>query len=165
MKNFIDATRTAINSKNWYAALALALTVPDICGRLEDPSTKSSEKRYIKWYNKYMLNKYEHEMGPANILHTFLGGSDLYALRCAYLHQGEFGINEQGAKKVLEHFHFTAPRPGFLIHNNYYEKNGVLQLQVDCFCLDVCEAVEQWLQDVKGDKDIQNRIASLATIG
>ena len=34
---FIDAVRDALAQKNWYAALALALTLPDICGDLQKP--------------------------------------------------------------------------------------------------------------------------------
>ncbi len=63
----------------------------------------------------------------------------------------------------MRHFHFTAPRQGFLVHMN--EVNSVLQLQVDQFCLDVNDAVEEWLGSVADDKDIQARLAKLASIG
>ncbi len=45
------------------------------------------------------------------------------------------------------------------------EVNSVLQLQVDAFCLDVNDAVEEWLVVVADDKDIQARLARLASIG
>ena len=37
MQRFIDATKAAVATGNWYAAIALALTMPDICGRLKRP--------------------------------------------------------------------------------------------------------------------------------
>jgi hypothetical protein len=43
--------------------------------------------------------------------------------------------------------------------------NSVLQLQVDQFCLDVNDAVEEWLVSIADDKDIQARLAKLASIG
>jgi hypothetical protein len=35
MKRFTDAGRRALRDNNLYAALSLALTIPDICGSLE----------------------------------------------------------------------------------------------------------------------------------
>ena len=58
MKNFIKAVEKAIEAKNLYGALFIALTLPDICGKIEFFSIPSSEKRYIKWFNKYMSDKY-----------------------------------------------------------------------------------------------------------
>jgi hypothetical protein len=44
MKRFSDAVRASVEQRNWYGALALALTMPDVCGRLESP-TLNVEKR------------------------------------------------------------------------------------------------------------------------
>jgi hypothetical protein len=162
MQRFVDATRAAVGSGNWYAALALALTIPDICGRLETPAM-GSQARYVGWYDRYLLRKYQHPVGPSRTLHTFLCGADCYALRCAYLHQGEFGIEDQRAQQALLNFHFTPPQPGMFIHNN--QMDNVLQLQVDVFCEDVCVGAARWLEAVSADADIQARLARLATIG
>jgi len=161
MQRFIDATRAAVGTANWYAALSLALTMPDICGRLEAPAS-GSQARYTSWYDQYLLARYQGRVGPDRVLHTFLSANDCYALRCAYLHQGEFGIEDQRAQQALASFHFTPPRPGMLIHNN--QINNTLQLQVDVFCNDVSAGVEAWLQAVAGDAAIQARMAKLATI-
>ena len=162
MQHFINATRKAVEQSNWYAALALALTMPDICGRIENPSKDSrSQARFVDWYDRFLLKRYQAIVGGAP--HTFLCGSDCYALRCAFLHQGEFGIDGQTARQALEHLHFIAPCQGSFVHMN--QTNNVLQLQVDKFCFDVCEAVEQWLVSVVGNSDIQGRIAKLASIG
>ncbi|PTR16110.1 hypothetical protein C8R31_102124 [Nitrosospira sp. Nsp2] len=162
MHQFVTATKAAVAQGNWYAALAIALTMPDICGRTENPS-KNSRARFVDWYDRFLLKRYQANIGPNRALHTFLSGLDCYALRCAFLHQGEFGIDDQRARQALERFHFDIPRQGSFIHMNHV--NNVLQLQVDRFCLDVTEAVEQWLIIVAGDKDIQARLAKLASIG
>jgi hypothetical protein len=162
MQSFVEATRAAVAAKNWYAALALALTMPDICGRLEAPGA-GSQARYVAWYDRHLLRRYQRPVGSNHTLHTFLCAADCYALRCAYLHQGEFGIEDQRAQQALTNFHFTLPRPGMLIHNN--QINNALQLQVDVFCEDVCVGVEEWRRGVFGNADIQARLAKLATIG
>ncbi|SFH43949.1 hypothetical protein SAMN05216299_1138 [Nitrosospira sp. Nsp14] len=162
MRQFVIAARAAVAQGNWYAALAIALTMPDICGRIENPS-KSSKARFVEWYDRFLLKRYQANIGASRTLHTFLGGLDCYALRCAFLHQGEFGIDDQRVRRALQYFHFTAPQQGFLVHMN--QINNVLQLQIDQFCLDVSGAVEEWLVVVADDKDIQARLAKLASIG
>jgi hypothetical protein len=161
MQQFINATRAAVSQNNWHAALALALTLPDICGRLENP-TLGSQARFVAWYDRFMLKRYQARIGADRQVHIFLCSSDCYALRCAFLHQGEFGIDDQRAQQALEHFHFTAPRPGSFVHMN--QINGTLQLQVDKFCQDVCEASEEWFASVAGAPEIQVRLSKLARI-
>jgi hypothetical protein len=162
MQRFIDATKMAVATGNWYAALSLALTMPDICGRLSNP-TAGSQARFVAWFDKFLLKRYQAPVGANGNLHTFLCGSDCYALRCAFLHQGEFGIDDQRAQRALERFHFTAPRSGMFVHNN--QVNNTLQLQIDAFCSDVCDAVKEWLAAVEDDTDVQGRMAKLANIG
>jgi hypothetical protein len=57
MKRFTDAIAKAIADQNGLAATALALTMPDICGRMEHPK-HGSEGRYKAWWDEYMLKYY-----------------------------------------------------------------------------------------------------------
>lgn len=160
MQQFIQATRDAVTQGNWYAALALALTMPDICGRLEDPS-QESEARFVSWYDRFLLHKYQFRIGPHSVLHSLLSGADCYALRCAFLNQGEFGAETPRAREALRGFHFVLPRPGSPVHLD--QTGDVLQLHVDRFCLDVCEGVEQWLASVAGKDSVQERLSAFGT--
>ena len=162
MRHLVAATRAAVRQGNWYAALAMALALPDICGWMEAPQL-GSQARFVAWYERFLLKRYQMNVAPYGELHTFLGGRDCYALRCAFLHQGEFGIDDQRARNVLERFHFTAPRPNQSIHMNQIGLT-TLQLQVDEFCADVCKGVDEWLVEVHADPAIQGRIAQLPTI-
>lgn len=163
MDHLINAVEKAVADRNWYAALSLALTLPDICGKLQEPKQKS-QPRYEAWYDKYLLPAYHRNIGPSwkPTPHTFLCASDCYALRCAYLHQGEFGIEDQRAQTALEHFHFTEPPAAGSMHMN--QTNNALQLQVNVFCNDVCNAVRRWSHDVAEDPVIQERIRKLGRI-
>jgi hypothetical protein len=58
MQRFIHAIRTAVSGENWFAALFLALAVPDVCGALEDPSAGVGD-RYKNWFNRYLKQKYD----------------------------------------------------------------------------------------------------------
>ena len=54
---FVSAVRDALARENWYAALALALTLPDICADLEKPK-RGVGTRYTQWWNTYLSRKY-----------------------------------------------------------------------------------------------------------
>ena len=38
MESLYRALESAITNKNWYAALFIALSIPDICGYIESPN-------------------------------------------------------------------------------------------------------------------------------
>jgi hypothetical protein len=144
MIRFTQAIEKSLNEENWYSALTLAIALPDICANVCSPN-EGSQRRYVKWYNQYMLPKYTFCVGPDQEEHVFLQGDDCYALRCALLHEGTHDISEQRAQQAIDNFNFVVPPKGWTVHNN---KSGkALQLQVDVFCRDICSSVNQWLTD------------------
>jgi hypothetical protein len=162
MERFTHSIRVALRNQNWYAALALSLTMPDICGRLEDP-TIGSQRRYIRWWDEYMLASYQVKGSDGEEPRTFLSGSDAYALRCAYLHEGGDDIAEQRAQKAVERFHFITPPPqGIVVHMNSVDKK--LQLQIDILCAEMCSGVDLWYKKNSNKNDVQQRMLSLITV-
>lgn len=161
MQHLIEATEQAVRARNWYAALTLALAMPDICGRLVDPRIRS-KARYKSWFTNYVQPKYSHAIGTDREVIVFLGASDCYALRCAMLHEGDFDVAGQPAKEVLSRFQFREPPEDGCLHGNL--DGEMLQLQVDVFCSDVCDAVRAWLLDVALNSEIQGRMLKLARI-
>jgi hypothetical protein len=161
MDDFIRAIELDLASKNWYAALFVALCIPDICGYLEDPHLKS-ECRYERWFERYMLPKYRSAVGPGREVHTFLHPSDCYALRCALLHSGRDSIIEQKAREALDKFHFISPPDTGLRHLNQRDKT--LQLQVDVFCREMVDGLRQWLIETKGNQDIESNMSNMLKI-
>ncbi|MBE9190625.1 hypothetical protein IQ230_09675 [Gloeocapsopsis crepidinum LEGE 06123] len=155
MQHLIEAVEQALEQQNWYAALALALTLPDICGWLEQPQRKTGE-RYKEWFKKYMPEYYSESLNfpldsltnnveATHINKPFLTAEDFYALRCAYLHSGSDDISSQ-ARTVLDKFCFVAPRKHGGAHCNKVikDKHHTLQLQVDIFCGEICHGVKLW---------------------
>jgi hypothetical protein len=163
MDRFTKSIKQSLRDKNWYAALALSLAIPDISANIENPEA-GSKARYVDWYNRFVKKKYTGHVGPDREEHIFLCGEDCYALRCSLLHEGSNDITEQRAQEVLNKFHFVVPpKNGNVIHMNQY--GNALQLQIDVFCEDICNAVSRWLEtEVAGNKVYQSRIASLFSI-
>jgi hypothetical protein len=157
METLLTSIRASVQSENWHAALGLALTLPDICGRIDEP-TKNSGQRYAAWFEHYLGPNYVSPHGPQ----PFMTGGDCYALRCAYFHQGEFDISTQRAKKILERIRFLVPAGRMTIHRN--KRGAVLQLQVSHFCEEICQGVEAWLPVARGDTVKVARLAQLAEI-
>lgn len=160
MQDRIDSVRAAVAEENWYAGLSLALSMPDICGRIS--STERGRQRYINWAEKYIVPTYTAPVGISNTPKVFMSGEDLYKLRCAYLHAGEFELDDPATKDALERFHFIAPLPRMTIHRNKIDR--ALQLQVDLFCEDMAQAVERWLAEIAGDVETMKRVAALPSI-
>jgi hypothetical protein len=164
MKQLFDSVELAIRTENWYAALILALILPDIAGKIDNPDSDSN-KRYADWFDKYVGDKYKLKIGPNHVEHTFLSGNDCYALRCSFLHEGKSEINDQHARDVLDDFVFVVPRKSFTIHcNQSTDGSQKLQLQVDIFCVDIVKGLMQWLNDIEKDSGKQSALSTLLKI-
>ena len=160
MNRFTRAIQMAIEDKNWYAALSLALIIPDICGKIDQPNVLP-KNRYMDWANKWFVPKYTSHIGPDRKEYIFLNAEDCYALRCSYLHAGSENISNEKIRKALEDFHFCEPpKNGNVEHMN--QVDNTLQLQIDIFCCDMVSSVESWLK-TRGS-DYPDNTAHLLTI-
>lgn len=160
MRHFVDSLRSSLAHQDWYGALTLAVTLPDICGRLQDPGVKS-EARTVKWFTTYVEPCYRGHVVDTGEQFVAISGQDFYALRCAFLHEGDTDITKQSARRKLERFEFITP-DGPSLHLTMLE--GVIVLRVDLFCESICEGVEAWLAAVAQLPDVQKRIGELPTI-
>lgn len=155
MERFVQSIENSVKTENWYAALVMALAIPDICGWLETPKI-ASQKRYEAWFETYLLPKYKSPFhGPE---FTFLSGSDCYALRCALLHEGTDEVLRQRAREVVTRFAFSTTGS----HCCMFE--SVLLLNVQSFCADLCAGTRQWIQDIAANKDVQERLKELLQV-
>jgi hypothetical protein len=166
MRHLIDAVRRSVQEKNWYAALTGALTLPDVASRL-DGRTGWPRDQYGDWFNDYLRPTYTRILGNTPPPHIFLSGGDCYALRCAYLHEGDFDLAGHGAAEVLDRFEFVEI-PGVIRHMNVMENQAlgtsVLQLQVSLFCEEICQGVERWLSARGADVAVAAALARLPEI-
>lgn len=83
------------------AGLALALTLPDICGKAEYPREDSSKKRYIQWYNENVgITEKPPKSAKSDTEMPYLSGEVVYSLRCQFLHQGTPNIEVEKIKEA-----------------------------------------------------------------
>ena len=147
MERFTTAVYDALNARNWFGALFIALALPDICGALEDPG-EAVGIRYKRWFEKYLGDHYRQ----------MLSAEDCYYFRCACVHEGTATYDKGTGDRI----HFTHPRSQAYVHGNWV--NGSLQLSIDVFCADVCIAVGQWQQDTAARADVKERLKELIAI-
>jgi len=135
----LDSITDAVNDRNRIAALALALMLPDICGKIQRPA-ESTGQRYAKWWADNFTNTYRYGTGPSD----YVTGAEVYQLRCAYLHEGS---ERQSSKKklsaVIDKFNFTISKQLHLT-----KQGTIVSLHVQTFCEDMRYHVEEWEKNV-----------------
>jgi hypothetical protein len=178
MKNLIESLEKSIENRNWYGVLFIALTLPDICGKIDYPNEKPS-LRFIIWFKKYIEPKYtdrriqwpklsvlkDPNFDPMDLFldsnkfnYISLTGEECYQLRCAYLHEGSDDITNPKSiwGTVITKFHFRTPKyaqdgsKGGNVHNNL-SNDYILQLQIDIFGRDILDGVNEWMNSILSD--------------
>ena len=100
LQRLIDDMNNALSANCYFAALSIALMLPDICGKAEYPDSKVGE-RYKAWYDAF-VGKYEilsvPEGWPDDTKMSYLSGEVVYSLRNSFLHQGAPNIEPEKIK-------------------------------------------------------------------
>ncbi|MBQ8626128.1 MAG: hypothetical protein IJ419_08205 [Agathobacter sp.] len=102
LQDIINSVEKSLENENYIAALTLALTIPDKCGKIEYPDLRVGE-RYTKWYNIWChspdTDTSEPQLPDAD-------GSVIYQLRCAILHDSstELDYTKLEEKNKLDEF-------------------------------------------------------------
>jgi hypothetical protein len=160
MHQIINDIKSTLSSNNYYSSIISCLCLIDICASIEFEKENSSKDRFVNWFNKYLLDKYEHKIGCPSKLHTFLSGADCYALRCSIVHNGSDVTQLQKSKDKLGKFVFQHNN-NHLCQNKYINGDDYLILDVKVFCGDVLGAASNWLTDIKGDKNKQQKVENI----
>lgn len=194
MQQYLESMRKAVKDENWFAALFLALAMPDICAKLETPNIPKGEigKFYRDWFNRYLRKIYT----PRNLyeLYSVTSPWELEPPEripgLPYIEMTkEQRINQLKDSPIDFGPGFTASdcwkmrcscfHTGNLeeMQTKWYFTPPIPgldihlcsdeygnQLQINTFVNDVCLAVEEWLADVDGNEEIQRRISELLTI-
>ena len=155
LERIIEETRKCLDNECFIAALALSLTIPDICGKAEYPNENANKARYIKWYDTY-IGKYEKP--PEPISNTprnpsikdmpYSSGEIIYSLRNCMLHQGTPNIEESKIKEQrcqVNKFELSIGGCGhssisFGCHNEITERT--LRINLVDLCLKLCATAE-----------------------
>lgn len=90
IKDRILEIKKHIEGENWQSALAMSLTLPDICGKIKY-SGKSSGLRYKKWFEDHCEQKYlkkRTRLTKSYSNKAYFTGEMCWKLRNAFLHEG-----------------------------------------------------------------------------
>lgn len=168
MERLIKSIRDSLLYGNNVAAVAMAVMLPDICGKVEWPEAYSRE-RYTKWCNANLKEMYQSDWSNLNSIATlmkipneknedgtyrmtFLPSECLYQLRCSLLHAGtsELELDDDGTPlgKFNNEFEFLE-RPDMKVSVKYENatKKIIVSFDTTTFCENMCKAVELWLKD------------------
>lgn len=141
----IEDIKKAMDAKAYLCALALALTLPDICGQVAYPDMNrrnQSQARYIKWYDEY-ITQYDY---PASYNgNAKFDGIKCWKLRCAILHSGNtkgisstigfsLCINENWASGIFGPSSYTEVS----INNNHPTYHMTIDVSQQCFIMYSC---------------------------
>lgn len=142
----IDEIEMNIKDKRWQSALALALTIPDICGgiaypdlvkRYRDGRIKYDYKKrtsrdvgaqYMRWFDEYASSYFMNDDKP------YICGQRCWQLRCEYLHQNKGFQNEE--EEVQFHLGVNCGTSVCHFDSNEHE----IRIDIEQFCLRMCKA-------------------------
>lgn len=117
----IEEIKKALKNDMPESAMALTLTLPDICGRVEEKCpeeerSKNVGKRYINWIKKHIPDN-SFNVNPEEALSDFRNSAGLnlpkfptltpeaiYQLRCHFLHSGDVAIESEKCVEDMDHF-------------------------------------------------------------
>jgi len=173
MEHLVRGVRDAVQKQSWYAAAALALTLPDACGAVEQPGPGRSRDRYIRWADRWTRSYFSNPIGK-----VFLSGHDLFALRCAFLHEGDLMTNPDAPQapddssamfEVLNRVTFYGADipvvPARTMTKSGSDRTTGYGVGVAEFCEWICAAVESWLAEARTNSTLAARIERLAQSG
>lgn len=108
-----DEIRRCLLAGQINVALASALVVPDVCGRIEYPCIEKDAERYAKWFNMYIFKYNGGSVGATGDKFDCFNGYMCYLLRCRVLHGEQVDVeeipNRQGSwfmRSGYEHVYF-----------------------------------------------------------
>ena len=159
MLDRIKEIRSCINDKHYEAALALSLTLPDICGQVEYPGETEVGRRYKDWIDNFV----DDSAFDANFYARVFEGmtpSRIYKLRCSFLHSG----NDDLQNESVDEFYLITPelaaqKQSGYIYGTRKETDGSLHhtIEVDIvyLCEVLCASAEKYYQ-TRSPSDFDN---------
>lgn len=166
MKNKFLQIKQAIDAGAYLPALALSLTLPDICGQIEYPDLynerhgkkfRNGKEQYIKWYDEYVkpICFIPGNDAPENQF----DGAMCYALRCAFLHAGNFELKEQNEKTPVDIFrlHVNKAKGIHYIFDSYFIKDNKRTVDLDAYglCYYIFKAVHNYYVNHENKEDFE----------
>lgn len=167
--NRVEEVELNIQDGRWQSALALALTLPDICGGIAFPDvvkryrdgrvmldrqknpTRDVGGQYIRWFDEYASEFFK--VSPKDET-PYICGERCWQLRCEYLHQNKGFLNDDEENVTRFHLGINCGTSVCQLDKSSV-KNGITDIRIDIeqFCLRMCLAAKKYYYDVCQEKD------------
>lgn len=104
VNRIIEEIQKSLKQENYLAALTMALTLPDICGKAAEPSLGTGA-RYKKWYKDNVVlhektrDPHEADMPYYGADMPYLSEEVIYQLRNSMLHQGNPNVDVKSIRE------------------------------------------------------------------
>jgi hypothetical protein len=165
----IEEVELNIRDERWQSALALALTLPDICGGIAFPDlvkkyrdgrvmldrqknpTRDVGSQYIRWFDEYAAAFFK--VSPEDEA-PYICGERCWQLRCEYLHQNKGFLNDSKESEI--HFHLGINCGTSVCQmGQTRSQNGMTDIRIDIeqFCNRMCQAAKTYYNQENLEKD------------
>lgn len=128
-----------------FLAIAMTVTLPDVCVSLADPS--DSERHRGRRYKRWCRENLGREFG-------YVTPEDLWSMRCGVLHSGRFGDMDHQVERVI----FMLPGAATFQNVRF---NDVYYYSLVDFCRNFTAAVENWFESNKDDETVKANLPRL----
>ncbi|MDD6204273.1 MAG: hypothetical protein PUC05_04715 [Firmicutes bacterium] len=147
--NKIIEIKKALSAELYNCALALSLTLPDVCGKIEFPNEALPGNRYKKWFSSYATTYFTTKATslPSEeiVEYAWLSAEECWALRCAFLHAGNFDVDHVSLANIRIHAHKRdGENYSHMVRDSKYVDWDVIKL-----CKNLCSAAEQYYHSVE----------------
>lgn len=153
----INDINTSLENGTYLAALALALTLPDICGKAKYPQM-GVMNRYQQWYKDY-IEQNEMPSSSANSDMPYLSAGVVYKLRCSVLHEGStnFDRSKIEERNKVDRFALIVDKKSTIgtyshvTYKNLQKDIGYREIEVNIrhLCYLLTSSAEQYYHDNK----------------
>ena len=150
LRSILDEIEKALAAEQFYLAIAVTLSIPDICSSLEfDPEKPSwaNRRTYVAWCLRNVDSRFKN-----------LTGDDLYNLRGGIVHRGSFEHQKSRFARIM----FLGPKSAFKAHDTLMAgmqnvtiagktskelrlDGDVLLMGVVPFCRAIMDAARDWV--------------------
>lgn len=150
----IKSINDALETENHLAALALALTLPDICGQIEYPKLGVGQ-RYKHWFHNWVEHFYADPQGWTNeetinssgkAINPSLTAEMCYALRNAFLHSGNSDLGSKAKDFDFKLSLLGADYRGEMRGRNRKVLNRSIWIDVSRLCKNLSKAAEDYYE-------------------
>ena len=163
----IEEVELNIVDRRWQSALALALTLPDICGGIAFPEivkhyrdgrvmldrqknpTRDVGTQYIRWFDEYAGDYFKLSQSDEK---PYICGERCWQLRCEYLHQNKGFLNDEN--NIRFHLGLNCGMSVCQLESMNIQENGNdIRIDIEQFCLRMCKAAKSYYDKVHLEKD------------